>query len=111
MENEVNKGGGKYTFGTSKAAVNLMGDILGKPEHKHIRGNALSLLSRQDFRLNTLMDIGDKNVRESSLLMWHKHFTGLVEDYPEVVKTHVLNVETAIYRRLMKESKKKARVK
>jgi predicted RNase H-like HicB family nuclease len=101
----IHKGGGvAYSFGESKAAINLMSNILEMPEYKGIRHNVLSNLARQDTHLNAIMDIKDKNTRQACLEMWHMRFVGITEGYPEVVRSHVRNVETAIYRKLLKRS-------
>jgi hypothetical protein len=104
QESKTEGGGIKYTYGTSSCSINLI-NILDKPEYIAIRDRVFSILSRQDFRLNQLMNIENKNVRDTSLLLWHKRFVDLIKDLPEVVRTHTLCVETAIYRKLLRKSK------
>ncbi|MCJ7457411.1 MAG: hypothetical protein MUP17_00250 [candidate division Zixibacteria bacterium] len=105
MENE--KGGGfKYTFGDSMAAVNLTSNILEKQEFRDIRHKVARLLTKQIIALKSLMAIRDKRMREASLKMWHDEFPLKVSDLPELVRTHVLCVETGIYRQLLRDSKK-----
>lgn len=102
----ADKGGGPlYTFGNSKAAINLMGNILENPGYVMHRRKALRLLSKQTATLTAVMAIKNKSVREASLEMWHKRFATLISDLPEVVKSHVLCVETGLYRKLLEESK------
>jgi hypothetical protein len=106
MGTMIEAGGLKYTYGSSKAAISLM-NILERDEFKDIRDKVFSKLSKQDFRLNTVMDIKNKGIREASLFMWHKQFADVVKCFPEIVRTHAMNVETSIFRRLMRESRGK----
>lgn len=102
------KWGFNYTFGDSKAAVNLMGNILQQDEYKRFKTRIIRMLSKQFNALHSLMMIADKNVRETSLKMWHDKFKQSFIDYPEcpeVIKTHTLNVETREFRLLLKRSR------
>ena len=101
------KGGGfKYTFGDSRAAINLTSSILEQSEFKNIRRKVSRLLTGQSVALKSLMAIRDKRSREASLKMYHDRFQLKVSDLPEIVRTHVLCVETGIYRQLLKSSKR-----
>ena len=97
-------GGFLHTFGNSQAAINLMGNILEKQDYP-IKRKVLRLLSKQVNALTAVMDIKDKTVREATLAMWHKRFATLVSELPTVVETHVICVETGLFRKLLKESK------
>lgn len=96
----------KHTFGNSKAAVNLIDNIL--PQYPSHSRRIRRALSKQIEFLYALMDIKDIRVRRASLKMCHEGFTRFFNNYtdcPEVVKTHTLNVETGIYRCLLKRGK------
>lgn len=99
----MNMGGKKYTFGSSLASVNLLGDILERTEYIQYEKRVYRLLSKQCEALNSLKSLINKNVRETSLKMWHDRFKLLTEFLPEVIKTHIRCVETGIYRRMLKE--------
>ena len=99
-------GGVKHTFGKSQAALNLVGDILEKPEHKEFRPKVFRLLSKQSEFLNSVMEISNKRVREACLKMSHDRFATSVAELPEIVRTHVLCVETGVYRQLVAKSRK-----
>ena len=91
----------KYTFGDSRAAINLMVDILGKPEYEKYSSRVAKLLSKQFQALNAVAEIRDKTIREATLQMWHRRFIGLAEDLPEVIKTHTLCVAAGKYHQLL----------
>jgi hypothetical protein len=105
MKNEIG-GGFKYTFGDSQAAINLTSSILENPEYSGLRQKVSRLLTKQIITLKAIMEIRNNRIREASLTIWHSRFPSKLADLPEIVKTHVLCVETGVYRQLLKDSKK-----
>lgn len=92
----------KYTFGNSKAAVNLM-TTLEKPKYQDRASTVTRLLSKQLTALKAIMSIPDKNTRETTLLLWKRMFIERIDfqSLPEVIKTHTLCVATGYYRKYM----------
>lgn len=92
----------KFTFGNSKAAVNLV-KTLGRPEYQKYSAQANRLLAKQLVALGAIMFIPDKNTRETALLLWKQMFIERVNsaNIPEVIKTHILCVATSYYRKYM----------
>ena len=95
----------KHTWGNSQASVNLITQILIQPEYQQYSKFVRRHLTKQSVALNYIMSIPSKSIRETTLKMWHDKFFLQVISLPEVVKTHVLCVETSIYRQLLKDSK------
>ena len=91
------------TFGDAPAALTLT-KILN--ENKSCSRQVTRMLSKQVTGLNAISKTPDKGTRETILLIWHARFKRLVErsGFPLVVCTHLLNVETGLYRQLLKES-------
>jgi hypothetical protein len=89
----------EYTFGSSKAAVNLI-DILNKPEHKLIKRKVRRILGKQMQMLSELMSINDASVRLTALELFHKQFIPRVEKakFPRIIQTHMASIECAKYR-------------
>ena len=93
----------KHTFGDSQAAVNLMVDILEKPEYKQYSPRVARLLAKQFKALKAVAEISDKSVREATLQMWHRRFIGLASGLPELVKTHTLCVAAGKYHQILND--------
>lgn len=94
----------KNTWGNSRSAINLV-TILLKPEYQECARRARRVLTKQFEALQSVMDIRCKNIREHSLYMWHERFPSLLSGLPEIVRTHILCVETGKYRQLLRLSK------
>ena len=92
----------KYTFGNSQAAQNLVGDILRKPEYEKYSEQVARLLSKQIVTLKSINHIPIDHIRKATLKMWHEHFISLCSKLPEIVRTHVLCVETGWYRQSLR---------
>lgn len=90
----------KYTFGDSKAAINLV-KTLGMPEYSLCARKVSRLLGKQIQSINAIMAISDKGVRRAVLTLWRDRFINAVNTtvLPEIIKTHILCVATAFYRR------------
>ena len=91
----------KYTFGNSRAAVNLMASILEKPEYKHCSAQVARILDKHFKVLGVVAKLPDKTIRGATLQMWHKHFLGRIEDLPELVRTHTACVMASRYHQLL----------
>ena len=94
----------RYTFGSSKAAQNLI-NILQEPRYNQYSKRVARLLSKQSTILKEINTIHNKTIREATLKMWHEHFVVLCSSLPEIVRTHTLCVETAWYRQLLRKIK------
>ncbi len=92
----------KYTFGNSQSEINLVSDILMRPEYEAFSKKVARLLSKQFQVFNMVTNIPDERIKRHTLKMWHERFALLVQDLPEVVRTHTLCVETGKYRQLLK---------
>lgn len=89
----------KHTFGDSLAAVHLV-TILEMPEHHQYRAKVRTLLAKQLSSLKAITYIPDKVTCQAVLELWHHKFVSGIsgKDFPDVIKTHVLNVATTHYR-------------
>ena len=96
----------KFTFGDSKAAVNLV-EILDKPEHSLCSPKALRMLSKYMTSINALEAIPHKGTRETVLRLWHDRFINQVNEssFPIVVSTHLNCVATSQYRKQLRYTK------
>ena len=97
----------KCTWGNSQASINLITNILIKEDYKVYTPTVCRLLSKQLTALAAIKDISDKNTRETTLRMWHERFWDLVSSLPELVQTHVICVETGVYRHLLERSRER----
>jgi len=93
-----------HTFGNTQAAYNLI-KILDEPEYQRYSKQAGRKLSLQIEHLNYVMAIEDKATREATLIFWKHNFIASIAQLPEIVRTHILSVATAHFRKLWKESK------
>ena len=82
-----------YTFGDSKAAINLA-DMLSKPEFRHCAGKVSSTLCHFNETMTELRGIKNVSVRVHiyHLVMEDAKRRAEVMVLPEIVKTHMLNV-------------------
>ena len=94
------------TFGKTKSAQNLMG-ILDKPEHIQYSHKASRILAKYLHSSKAIMDIADKETRETCLTLWRDRFLGWVDRcmFPIVITTHMKCVIVSQYRKLLKEEK------
>ena len=93
----------KHTFGDSQASINLIDNILAKPEYIKTRSKVFRLLARQLQAFAVIVAIPDEKVRLATLRMWHDKFAAKVAELPEIVRTHTLCVETGQYRKRLRE--------
>ena len=96
----------KHTFGKSQAAINLVKTL----EENDCEGciiNVCNLLGKYQQTIKSLLDIKDKNVRETCLKLWRSRFLDHVDnlDMDDTVRSHVKNVVVGTYRKLLKTSK------
>lgn len=89
----------KFTFGDSKAAVNLM-KTLNAPFYSLYARKVCRLLAKQLQSIKAIMAIPDQTIRKAVLKLWHDRFIAIVNnsEMPEVIKTHTLCVATTFYR-------------
>ena len=92
----------KYTFGNSQSEINLVSSILTNPQYAIYSRKVARLLSKQFQALNMVSTIPDERIKRHTMRMWHERFVSLLNDLPEIVKTHTLCVETGKYRQLLK---------
>ena len=97
--------GSKYTFGDSQASINLIDDILAKPEYVKNRSKVFRLLGTQLQAFAVIVTIPDRKVRQATLGMWHDRFALRAAELPEIVRTHTICVETGHYRERLREGK------
>ena len=92
------------TFGSSKAAMNLVG-ILNKPEYQFHARRVSRFLAKYLTSLEAIGHIPHKETRETVLKLWLTRFKELNDEsnYPLVIETHLNTVATGQKRKLMKE--------
>lgn len=91
------------TFGSSKAAMNLVG-ILNKPEHQLHARRVSKVLAKYLTSLKAIGNIPHKGTRETVLKLWLARFKELTgnSNFPLVIETHMNTVATGEKRKLMK---------
>lgn len=94
----------KYTFGNSKAAINLIRTLDELGDVKLQRGVS-SVLSKYATAMAQIMFIPSKTTREAILQLWLAKVSALIEDspWPEIIKTHVRCVAVGLYRAYLKK--------
>jgi len=91
----------KHTFGNSQASVNLITDILEKPEYKNYSTKVARVLDKHFKVLIVVSRIPNETIRRATMEMWHKHFSARLEGLPEIIKTHTLCVMSTRYHELL----------
>jgi len=90
----------KYMWGKSQAAINLI-TTLNTPEYSDHARRVRKILHTQLRAMESIMDIKDTHFKRATLELWHHQFSGKLIDLPEVIRTHVLCVETGKFRELI----------
>ena len=92
-----------FTFGKSRAAVNLV-SILNKPANVDWMYKASRILSKYSKEIKVLGCIPDKGVRETAFKLWRNRFIDRVNRcfFPTVIETHLKCVIVGIYRAAMR---------
>lgn len=98
----------KYMWGKSQAAVNLI-TALKTPEYEMFARIVRRRVSTQIRGLEAMMTITEPHFRRAALEMWHKQFPAKLPELPEVIRTHILCVETSKFRELLKKLRLKVK--
>ncbi len=93
------------TFSNSKASQNLI-NMLNQAQYKLFSKKIFSILSKYFSYTSSIMYIPDKTVRDMMLKLTTDFFKNRVKDeaFPEIIRTHMLNVISTQFKQCIKEN-------